>query len=88
MAAACVIGYFSVLQFGLTFSLTQARYYFPMIVPAAILFMLGVRSWFPRRWLSYVGAVVFLGLVALNVIIYSAYVVPFWPGFTDASPLP
>lgn len=88
MGVACVIGYYAVLQFGTSFALTQARYYFPMIVPAAILFMLGFRSWFPQKWLSYVGAFVFLGLVALNIIIYSAYVVPFWPGFTDAPPLP
>lgn len=88
MGVACVLGYYAVLQFGTSFALTQARYYFPMIVPAAILFMLGFRSWFPHRWLSYVGAGVFLGLVALNVIIYSAYVVPFWPGFTDAPLLP
>lgn len=88
MGVACVIGYYAVLQFGTSFALTQARYYFPMIVPAAILFMLGFRSWFPRQWLGVVGAFVFLGLVALNVIVYSAYVIPFWPGFTDAPPLP
>lgn len=88
MGVACIVGYYAVLQFGTTFALTQARYYFPMIVPAAILFMLGVRSWFPRQWLSYVGAFVFLGLVALNIVIYSAYVIPFWPGFMDVPPLP
>ena len=78
MGAACVIGYYSILQFGTTFSLTQARYFFPMIVPGALLFMLGVRSWFPRRWLSWVGAATFLGLVLLNLIIYTAYVIPYW----------
>lgn len=88
MGVACVIGYGAVLQFGTSFALTQARYYFPMIVPAAILFMLGIRSWFPRQWLAYVGAGFFLGLVAFNVIIYSAYVIPFWPGFIDMAPLP
>lgn len=88
MGVACVLGYYAVLQFGTSFALTQARYYFPMIVPAAVLLMLGFRSWFPRNWLPYVGAVIFLGLVTLNIIIYSAYVIPFWPGFTDAAPLP
>lgn len=88
MGAACVLGYYAVLQFGTTFALTQARYYFPMIVPAAILFMLGIRSWFPRQWLAYVGAAVFLGLVTLNILIYSAYVIPFWPGYLDVPPLP
>lgn len=88
MGVACTIGYGAVLQFGTSFVLTQARYYFPMIVPASLLMMLGIRSWFPRHWLPYVGAGVFLGLVVLNILIYSAYVIPFWPGFTDAPPLP
>lgn len=83
MGVAAVVGYASVLQFGTTFALTQARYYFPMIVPAAILFMLGIRAWFPARWLPTVAAVVFLGMVVLNVIIYSAYVIPFWQGRPD-----
>jgi 4-amino-4-deoxy-L-arabinose transferase-like glycosyltransferase len=88
MGVACVIGYYTVMQFGMSFALTQARYYFPMIIPAAVLLMLGFRSWFPHRWLPYVSAAIFLGLVALNVIIYSAYVIPFWPGFHDVPPLP
>lgn len=88
MGIACVVGYYAVLEFGTIFVLTQARYYFPMIVPAAILFMLGIRSWFPRQWLTYVGAVVFLGLVVMNIIIYSAYVIPFWPGYLDGPLLP
>ena len=78
MGMTCVLAYYAILQFGTTFSLTQARYYFPAIVPGAILFMLGLRSWFPRAWLPYVGAVTFLGLVALNLLIYTAYVIPYW----------
>jgi 4-amino-4-deoxy-L-arabinose transferase-like glycosyltransferase len=78
MGITCVLSYYAILQFGTTFSLTQARYFFPAIVPAAILFMLGIRSWFPRSWLPYVGAATFLGLVLLNLIIYTAYVVPYW----------
>lgn len=78
MGFTCVLSYYAILQFGTTFSLTQARYFFPAIVPASILFMLGVRSWFPRTWLPYVGAASFLGLVVLNLIIYTAYVIPYW----------
>lgn len=78
MAAACVVGYFSVLQFGLSFSLTQARYYFPMIVPAAILLMLGFRSLFPQRIVRYAGAMIFLALVLLNILIYTAWFLPYW----------
>lgn len=78
MVAACVIGYFSVLQFGLNFSLTQARYYFPMIVPAAILLMLGFRGLVPRRFMRYGGAIMFLALVLLNILIYTAWLLPYW----------
>jgi 4-amino-4-deoxy-L-arabinose transferase-like glycosyltransferase len=81
MGVACVLGYYSILQFGTTFSLTQARYYFPMIVPAGILLMLGFRSWFPRASLRYVGAAIFIGLVVLNLVIYTSSVIPYWnPG--------
>jgi 4-amino-4-deoxy-L-arabinose transferase-like glycosyltransferase len=78
MGMACVIAYYAILQFGTTFSLTQARYYFPAIVPAAILLMLGLRSWFPQRWLPYVQIGVVLGLMLLNLVIYTAYVIPYW----------
>ncbi len=78
MLAACALGYFSVLQFGLSFSLTQARYYFPMIVPAAILLMLGFRALLPRGGERIGGAVLFLGLVIMNVLIYTAWVLPYW----------
>lgn len=80
MCIACVIGYYSILQFGTSFALTQARYYFPMIVPGAVLLMLGLRSWFPHRALPYVGAAVFIGLVLMNLVIYTGYVIPFWEG--------
>lgn len=78
MVAACVLGYYSVLQFGLSFRLTQARYYFPMVVPAAILLMLGYRSLVPDRLARIGGAVLFLLLVVLNIIIYTAYFLPYW----------
>ena len=68
----------SIVQFGVTFSLTQARYYFTAIVPAAILLMLGYRALLPRRWLPYGQFAVFASLVLLNVAIYSAYVLPYW----------
>lgn len=78
MGMTCLLAYFAILQFGTTFSLTQARYYFPAIVPAAVLFMLGIRSLTPQRWLPYVQAGLFLGMVLLNVVIYTAYVLPYW----------
>jgi hypothetical protein len=78
MGVACILAYLAILQFGTTFSLTQARYYFPAIVPAALLFAIGWRALLPRRWLIYGQAVLFIGLVMLNVVIYSAYVLPYW----------
>jgi hypothetical protein len=58
--------------------LTQARYYFPAIVPAAILLMLGFRAMFPKTWLPYVQTVLFLAMIVLTLIIYSGYVIPYW----------
>jgi 4-amino-4-deoxy-L-arabinose transferase-like glycosyltransferase len=78
MGLTCGLAYYAILQFGTTFSLTQARYYFPAIVPAAILFVLGLRAILPRRWHPYAQAGLVLGLALLNVVIYSAYVLPFW----------
>ncbi len=78
MGVTCLTGYLAVLQFGVSFSLTQARYYFTAIVPAAILLMLGYRALLPRRWLPYGRLAIVIALVALNVLIYTAYVMPFW----------
>ena len=81
MGVTCLLAYFAVLQFGTAFSLTQARYYFPAIVPAAVLFVLGLLSVLPRRWHPFAGGALLLGLAVLNVIIYSAYVLPYWSTF-------
>jgi 4-amino-4-deoxy-L-arabinose transferase-like glycosyltransferase len=78
LGLTCVISYYAVLQFGVTFSLTQARYYFPAIVPGAVLLMLGYRSLIPRRLLPYGQVSLFAAMVVLNVLIYSAYVIPYW----------
>ncbi len=78
MGITCILAYGAILQFGTTFSLTQARYYFPAIVPAAILAMLGLRSLIPRRWLGYGQVGVFGALVVLTIIIYTSYVIPYW----------
>ena len=78
MLVACAVGYYSVLQFGLTFRLTQARYYFPMIVPAAILLMLGFRALVPEKIVRIWGAVLFLALIVMNILIYTAWFLPYW----------
>lgn len=78
MVVTCVVAYYAVLQFGTSFSLTQARYYFPAVNAAAIVVMLGVRMLTPIRWQSFMQAAVFLGMFLLNVIILSEYVIPYW----------
>lgn len=78
MLVTCVVAYYAVLQFGTTFDLTQARYYFPAVNAAAILLMLGVRTLTPMRWLPYMQTLIFVGLFWLNVVILSGYVIPFW----------
>ena len=57
--------------------LTQARYFFPMIAPAVLL-MVGLREITPSRGRGYVQNGVVTGLIALNVYIFAAYVIPYW----------
>jgi hypothetical protein len=81
MIVGCVLAYYAILQFGTSFSLTQARYYFPSINAVALLIMLGYRSLLPRRWLPAGQVIAFLALVALNIVIFSQYTIPYWnPG--------
>ncbi|MGC4108360.1 MAG: glycosyltransferase family 39 protein [Thermomicrobiales bacterium] len=85
LGLSCLLAYFAILQFGLTFALTQARYFFPAITAGAILMMLGIRSWFPPKWLPWVQVAIFVGLLVLNLVIYSEYVIP-WSNTGQFSP--
>jgi 4-amino-4-deoxy-L-arabinose transferase-like glycosyltransferase len=78
LVISCIVAYYAILQFGTTFSLTQARYYFPSVNAAAILIMLGYRALTPRRWHPYVEASFLLAWFALNLVIFSEYVIPYW----------
>jgi 4-amino-4-deoxy-L-arabinose transferase-like glycosyltransferase len=78
MAAAAIIAYAAVLQFGTQFMLTQARYYFHAIVPLAFVLMLGLRQLLPVRARPYGAATVLLLMVALNLVIFTQYVIPYW----------
>ena len=75
--AACVVGYLAVVQFGTRFALTQARYYFPVVIAAAILSMLGLRTLIPAVWRPIGRGIVVAALVALNVTLFVGYVLPF-----------
>ena len=78
LAVACLMSYLAVVQFGTQFVLTQARYYFPAVNPATLLILLGLRAWIPVSWRAPACAVIVLGAIALNIGIYTSYVVPYW----------
>ena len=78
LAATWVVAYLAVVQFGMRFELTQARYYFPAMTAAAILVLLGVRTLVPRAYHRYAQGLFVAGMVALNVVIYVQYVLPFF----------
>jgi hypothetical protein len=78
MALTCIISYYAVLQFGTSFALTQARYYFPAVNAAAIVVALGVRMITPMRWQPLMQTSMFVGMFLLNVVILSSYVIPYW----------
>ena len=75
--AACAIGYLAVIQFGTRFALSQARYFFPVATAAAVLAMLGLRTAIPPRWRGWGPAMLVAAMVALNVWLFVAYVLPF-----------
>jgi hypothetical protein len=73
-----VVAYGAMLQFGTTFALTQARYYFNAVGPIAVLLALGFRQLMPVRFRP-IGVVVFLVfMVGVNVVIFSQSVIPYW----------
>ena len=60
----CVVAYLAVVQFGTSFALSQARYYFPAINAGALLLMLGLRTLLPGRARPAGQGIVFGALVA------------------------
>jgi 4-amino-4-deoxy-L-arabinose transferase-like glycosyltransferase len=78
LVGTCVISYLAVVQFGTRFTLAQARYYFPAVNAWALLTILGLRSWLPGHGYRVAQGALVLGLVALNIFIYTVHVVPFW----------
>ncbi len=74
----CVLGYAAVIQFGLRFQLTQARYFFPMLPAAAVLVMIGLHTLARGRARIYAQIFVIAGMLALNIYILTAYVLPYW----------
>jgi 4-amino-4-deoxy-L-arabinose transferase-like glycosyltransferase len=73
----CVVAYLAVVEFGTSFALSQARYYFPAINAGALLVMLGLRTLLPAQARPAGQGIVFGALVLLNVVIITGYVLPF-----------
>jgi len=78
LVSACLLAYLAVVHFGTQFSLTQARYFFPVVNAAALLLMLGLRTIIPRRLHRFGQGAVFAALVLLNLLIFTQYVVPYY----------
>ena len=74
---ASAAAYLAVVQFGTSFALAQARYYFPAVNAAAILAMLGLRTLVPTRLRPAGQGIMFSALVLLNIVIMTGYVLPF-----------
>jgi hypothetical protein len=77
LALTGVVAYLAVVQFGTSFALTQARYYFLAVNAGALLLMLGLRTLLPGQARPAAQGVVFGALVLLNIVIMTGYVLPF-----------
>jgi 4-amino-4-deoxy-L-arabinose transferase-like glycosyltransferase len=77
LGLTCVVAYLAVVQFGTSFALSQARYYFPAVNAGALLLMLGLRTLVPGQARPAAQGVVFGALVLLNIVIMTGYVLPF-----------
>jgi 4-amino-4-deoxy-L-arabinose transferase-like glycosyltransferase len=77
LALTALLAYLAVIQFGTSFALSQARYFFPVVNAAALLVMVGWRTLLPPP-ARPAGQGIFVGtLLLLNIIIMTAYVLPF-----------
>jgi 4-amino-4-deoxy-L-arabinose transferase-like glycosyltransferase len=83
LGIACVVAYLAIIQFGTSFALSQARYYFPIVNAAALLLMLGLRTLIPVRARPIGQGIVVAALIALNVTIITSYVLPFTVTFGE-----
>lgn len=78
LLVSIVTAYLAVVQFGTQFSLTQARYFFPIVNAFAILVLLGLKTLIPLRLQPLGRGLIVFGLVCMNLVIYTQYVIPYW----------
>jgi len=73
--------HFVITRNGLTvLSIPQGRYIFPVMIPIATLFVLGVREIFPARWRSVGWAAGLCSVTLLSVVSIVGYIIPFYLG--------
>ena len=78
LTLTCVVAYLAIIQFGVTFALTQARYFFPAVNAVALLLALGLRTLIPLRFHPYGQGIAVAAMVVMNVLIFSQFVIPYW----------
>jgi 4-amino-4-deoxy-L-arabinose transferase-like glycosyltransferase len=80
LAATCVLAYAAMAQFGVRFLLTQARYAFQAIAPAALLAMVGLRAWIRPAWRTRAQVAIVGALISVYALVYIGFALPFWYG--------
>lgn len=48
----------------------QGRYYFPVIVPQMVIFLVGLGAFFPQKWQPFVDRLLALGMITINIIVF------------------
>lgn len=83
-AASVLVGFFTVIALQVRYwdlgwgGDPQGRYLFPVLIPLATLFLLGLRAFFPRpRYLLWLGLLT-LGMVLYNIIALGFFIIPFY----------
>ena len=78
MVLVAILCYAAMVQFGTDFSLTQARYYFQAVGAVGVVLAFGLSALTPRSWRPYASSAFLAFMITLNLLIYTAYVIPYW----------
>lgn len=60
--------------------LPTARYTYVAIVPAAVLFVIGLRAWVPSRWRGWLVVGLAVGGILMDTLFLTKYLLPFYLG--------
>jgi hypothetical protein len=66
------------VEFGTTFVLTQARYYFQAVGAVAVIIACGLSAMVPRSWRPFASGVFLSLMIVVNLLIYTQNVLPYW----------